>query len=769
MVEAATPINGSRCEEPLLLWAVRSRARNRLVHIGMLGKDENGAKCKCICHACAQPVLAVNVDKPASHFQRPGTQRKHFKHAHRVDEERRCLSKIAQQIALQVFVEQGVVFLPSRAPKVSSRGALKVVHVSSAIQEEQVKVRSQTWVDDQTAMLELVDGRIVIVTVRSTHSIDDQSGNTCVLSLARVTDPALACMSSDEILERLRLPGAGMHWASHWNDLRGDEQGIAKENEDEILGGIPEELLEGLDGKQASETLLHWLIKKAISEHSLFEVPAYEVPVAAAMPDGSQSIVMAKCPAMTLDLVDVRLEKRLGTMVPDVVCVARQVQGKLLSDDIPGVPFIIEAAVTHRIDSTKHEKILESGMGCIEIDANRFRETGRVPASEICTEVVRGTLTKKWIVHPWIADEIKRAQRTLELRYRNMQSRLAAVALENQLANEREAAEQRQRQEEIRNFQEWVESSSDLILAKGYHKVLAAKWLGKPTPRLGNLEIDKGAIWQEIQRRGLATKDLNRPHLHEEILKMLHQINCAADQDQLDMVVRNIGSPAHVITHMRHHLLVLFYALDDRRSSMGASTQQYYDEARTVLNRQLESGEFRLARSQAFDGLICLLHPKLARRLQSPVGTEAELRVARERALFKAELETKQAQEAKERELAQASAKRQRETRRAERNATVMRGRTRQLLQSLKGHFTWLSSISEPPNVGLLYALYGGRCKLPTDAVIKALKTAIEFRGQRQSVVSAIDHLKLNSPDEVHSVLALWTAAKLCQRVASAP
>lgn len=767
MVEATTT-NGSRCQEPLLLWAVRSSARNRLVHIGMLGMDENGAKCKCICHACAQPLLAVNADKPATHFRRPGTQRKHFKHAHRVDEERRCMSKIAQQIALQVFVEQGVVFLPGRSPKVSSRGALKVVHTSSAIQEEQVRVRSQTWIDDQTAMLELVDGRIVIVTVRSMHSVDDQSGNTCVLSLAGVSDPALACMSSEEILQRLRLPGAGMHWASHWNDSRSDEQEVAKGHEDEILGGIPEDLLEGLDGKQASETLLHWLIKKAISEHSLFEVPAYEVPVAAVMPDGSNSTVIAKWPAMTLNLEDVRLEKRLGTMVPDVVCVARPMQGNFLPEEVVGVPLIIEAAVTHRIDGTKHEKILKSGMGCIEIDANRFRETGRVPASEICAEVVRGTMSKSWIVHPWIADEIKRAKRTLELRYQYVQSRLTAEALEYQLANEREALKQQRRQEEVKNFQEWIRSSSDSNLAKGYHKVLTAQWLCKPTPRLGNLEIDKGAIWQEIQRRGLSIKDLNRPHLHEEILKMLYQINGATDHDQLDLIARNICNPANVTTHMRHHLLVLFYALDDRRSSMGVGTKRFYDEARTVFNRQLESGDLHLVRSHEFEGLICLLHPHLTRRLQSPVGTEAELRGARERALFNAELATKHAQEVREKELAQATAKRQRENKRSERKHAVMQGRTRQLLQSLKGQFTWLSGISETPNVGLLYGLYGGRSKLPTDAVIKALKIAIEFRGQRQPVVSALDHLKLDSPDDVHSVLALWTAASLCQCVASA-
>ncbi|ODU67530.1 MAG: hypothetical protein ABT11_19800 [Novosphingobium sp. SCN 66-18] len=66
--------------------------------------------------------------------------------------------------------------------------------------------------------------------------------------------------------------------------------------------------------------------------------------------------------AQVYDFVEARLEKRLGTMVPDVIL--------LMAD---GTQLIVEVRVTHACDEAKLAKLEQEGLSAIEIDLRRYR------------------------------------------------------------------------------------------------------------------------------------------------------------------------------------------------------------------------------------------------------------------------------------------------------------------------------------------------------------------------------------------------------------
>lgn len=227
------------CDDPLLLWAVRDSNKRTFVHVGLLTPAEQRSACHCLCRACGEKLVAINVDKPASHFEKPRTQRRHFKHSNSNSGESQCLSSVAKFLALQLFIEQDAIYLPPRTRTASRDLPTGVtVYAPQEIPGESVQVTSRTWVDDVSAILHLKDGRELLVTVRAHQNVDDDARSTCVLSLVGVNDPAIASWDSDKILKHLSLPGFGMEWESYWDDAELDAQidGDLAEEEDQFLG-----------------------------------------------------------------------------------------------------------------------------------------------------------------------------------------------------------------------------------------------------------------------------------------------------------------------------------------------------------------------------------------------------------------------------------------------------------------------------------------------------------------------------------------------------
>ncbi|WP_208934003.1 hypothetical protein [Paracidovorax avenae] len=616
-----------------MLWAVREANPERFVHIGMLSAKENGSACKCLCKGCQEKVLAINADKPASHFELPGTQRRHFKHRHTRGAEARCLRKIAQMVALQVFVEQQIVYLPERSRKTERQmpnGTDLIAEMSSAA--ESVLIRSRTWVDDLSALLVLDDGRELLVTVRAVQTLEHGS-STCILSLAGAIDPMLASWDTEQILDHLRVPGRA-RWQRHWEDeakYAAIEADLAQQ-QSELLGEIPPDWLVGLTGKQFGETILHFLIKRALANLREITVPQYRAVIQRVMPDRTVAEEIAYWPACTLRIEDVRVEKRLGDMVPDVICLATPTRGSEPSFDL-----MIEGAVTHFVDSAKHQKIVSAGIACIEIVAALFGRSGAISAPEIRDLVARNLAAKHWI-------HIPQARYTAEERLnRRAEAIREQMALAEQQRLREEAAREeaeRQLRSERERVSKWLRDSSDIALVKGYLKIRQAGWGGATEYLTGSKKEHYGALLAEMEARGIYSEPLNTV---EADLGILRRLVSARDDPWIDVgeeMLEWLGAAAAGSIEAIG-AIELMAALSVRRGEMNAPQLQRYEATAEMVRAQVQAGAKAFQRDGRKLKLYALVVPQLESAEFAEFGTPqhfARMQVEKEAAARRAGL-----------------------------------------------------------------------------------------------------------------------------------
>lgn len=598
-----------------MLWAVRRSDPTRFVHVGLLEPSENGAACACLCRGCGEGLLAVNVSKPPEHFTRRGAQRKHFKHRSVNAAEARCLRRVAQLLALQLFVEQELVYLPQR-PRLAQRnlpnGAPVMADLSSVA--ERVGVMRRTWIDDWSAVLLLEDGRELTVTVRTQQTFDAVGGATCVLSLAGVCDPMIASWGKEEILEHLRAPNNGLVWTRHWEDAQRQAQideALTRQQAD-LLGDIPPEWLQGLTGKQFNETILHYLIKKAVAERGSILVPAYRSTVTRTMPDGEVVQVLATWPACTLVLDEVRLEKRLGNMVPDVMCRAWPSNTPKLSFDL-----MIEGAVTHLVDAEKAAKIRAAGVACIEIVARNFDRAGQIPAREIEELVCSSTSAKQWICLPMAH---KSAERQLDDKAAAVKRRIAEERHQHDLEARERARQERTERQETQMVDQWIANSSDEILVKGYLKILMKLWSGDTSFSQGHKASHHHSVVHALRERQVLTEPISRVESPYGILrKLVLAYQCSWEAygvmslDNLAAAIRGGEDSSYAVD--------LIVALASRRAEMNPTQRQAYDASCAAVRREVEAENPRFQRDAKRQRLHALVIPALAETKKGDFGS----------------------------------------------------------------------------------------------------------------------------------------------------
>lgn len=738
----------SGCEEPLLLWAVRESDLKRFVHIGMLSPSEKGAACKCVCRSCREPLLAINVDKPQEHFERPGTQRRHFKHRHTNPEETRCLSKVARLLALQLFVEQDVVFLPARTRHVSNQlpnGHLVASELSIAA--ESSRVCDRVWIDDHSAVLVLEDGRELLVTVRARHVLD-KLNSTCVLSLAGINDPEIATWNTERILEHLRVPGCGMAWDRHWgdDDLKSREAEALLRNEEEFLGGIPREWLVHLSGKQFSETILHWVIKRAISVKGELRVPEMRVEVNRWMPDDTEARETAHCPAALLILKDIRLERRLEGMVPDVFCRARRADGRGVSFDL-----MIEAAVTNYIDLVKSQKIKQAGVACIQIRADRFAQAGKVPVAEIEETVWSATSVKEWIVHPWIEEEIKKARQRLEDQAVDIQRAMDAEVRKQEEEQRKIQAKKALREKEREGIKRWIGQSAPPSLLRAYAKVLKASWKGDTIYSTGDKEGTHQALWDELVQRNLVCDNRAALESTSGLLRLLLRLEEEPWHSVGTQALGRLRAALNDYMADTHNAIPLMFVLEKRVPEMPSNDLQQFTDLRSTLLQKVKNGSAEYQRNTGNDQLLALLFPNIAYDLASAYGTPAYY--ANMRAL-------------KEQQVAH-------EKLRAARKSLVKAGREKQdeqqkaaaveeALDAVAGTLNWRDFPFGDPSPAQLYAQHNRKARLQGLSVLDLYIKAEEYRKRRDSVDNALRAMAFTEAGDVASAVSLLRHAKLC-------
>lgn len=402
-----------------MAWAVHAQSLQP-VHISFIPRDKTGLACECVCPGCGATLQAVNAGRPASDFRSLGgnrtrAARPHFRH-HTVQQRSSCRTSTARQVALHLLATTDEIELP--APKVQGHfiGASGAGYEGVA---SSLGVRStiigRTQVDRHSAVLHLANGKtiaVVLVADAYPSGVGNVDGVICIEG----DDPDLADMDPAEVLQHIRLDGEWLRWVRHWDDdlLAQQAQEDARRNAEDAIDLLPDGLVlpEGLSPLQRSESVLHWALKEALAKMSVLDVPGRRDEVRLLDHEGMVRKRVWSVPDTRLHLKNIRLEARMGNLVPDIVCSAVSKPGGLSH-----TALIIEIAVTHKVDQFKLAKIVEAGYACIEFDATRLATGGRVRRSDLPL-LISDRACIRWLHHPafvTLADEAtKHVQQQIE-------------------------------------------------------------------------------------------------------------------------------------------------------------------------------------------------------------------------------------------------------------------------------------------------------------------------------------------------------------------
>lgn len=387
--------------------------------------------CSCTCPACNLPLTPVMPGQPLR--VRPTA---HFRHP--VGSQKDDCSLVAARLATtRHLLELGVIVLPRRRMSRTAQGfSGEGYEVWVEEPSERVIVVRARLHDHATAILTLEDGRQLLVDLtglREPGGNDD--GGRAVVTMS-LSDPEIASLGPDEIRARLRiLPDIG--WCAHWNDTglaaRGDAAAASAArsaldawddaDEADFRSLLPPGLYEATAQGLRRETLLHRQVKAILEQAATIATPGLEVHVTRYPPEefaGEWADNTVRKTWFTapreLEIDEVRLERRLGRIVPDVIANlgGRQIytQGGTLTkvDDVLDedsedtfslawpLTLLIEVTVTHHIDDEKLQRIRELDVPTLEIDVSKLG--GRVTLEGLRELVVKQTVGKRWVHHP---------------------------------------------------------------------------------------------------------------------------------------------------------------------------------------------------------------------------------------------------------------------------------------------------------------------------------------------------------------------------------
>lgn len=364
--------------------------------------------CLCSCPACGLPLTPVLAGqplriKPTAHFRHPAGSQK--------DD---CSLVAARLAATRHLLELGFIELPRRRMSRTAQGfSGEGYEVWVEEPSERVTVVGAKLRDHATAMLTLDDGRQLQVDLTGLRTNGNGDGREAVVTMS-LSDPEIASLGPDEIRARLRiLPAIG--WCSHWGDghlaARGDAAARSAARcaldawDDAEEADFRAHLSPGMDAATAQglrrETLLHREVKAIVEQAAMIATPGLEVKVARDPPEefaGEWADNIIRKTWFTaprhLEIDEVRLERRLGRIVPDVIATlgGRQIytQGGTLTtvsgdfeedaEDTYAMAWpqtmLIEVTVTHHIDDEKLRRIRELDLPTLEIEPEHARRPG---------------------------------------------------------------------------------------------------------------------------------------------------------------------------------------------------------------------------------------------------------------------------------------------------------------------------------------------------------------------------------------------------------
>jgi hypothetical protein len=324
------------------------------------------------------PLLAVNAGK-TEYRRRP-----HFRHK-AGDEHESCLIGVARAVILGALPDLGYVTLPGHARDVRITGLSGHVYEAwCEVPPERVKIAGTSIIDKTTATVRLDDGREFRVLLVGGQDSGGAQGPTVEIV---VSDPLLATLSPQELLNRMRLDVSEGNWCTHWKD-------------DELVANAQKAAIDlaadAIDyGSQNRESALHKAAKEILERARCIAVPELRLATARLVR-----------PQAVLNLEDVSLEKSLGEIRPDVR--ARTIE----HPHWPVQDLLIEVTVTNTINGEREAKIKNRNLPALEIDLSML--AGRVSMAEFHNLVVNELAGKRWIHHPALAEAERSVVRAQE-------------------------------------------------------------------------------------------------------------------------------------------------------------------------------------------------------------------------------------------------------------------------------------------------------------------------------------------------------------------
>lgn len=381
----------------LMAWAVTSNGC-KATYIGNLSRDQTGLACECICPACGGRLQAVNAGKslqelPVGHSLRP-----HFRHD-KGQQQDACLVKMSQIVALQLLMQESVIYLPAQTSRWTVGGASGQLYTGTASSGAiSLRVVAREWIDEHQAKITLPNGRVVWLRLFGAYSPGLESSGDAIVTI-KVDDPEVSTWPPEKILEHAQLTGEWLCWEKHWDDgeLTQQARRDAERQANHWCDFIPEglDLPVGMTLAQRSESVLHWLIKGILERSQMIATPMYAETITRSMPDRTEQSRRAYLEEKSYRIRNVRLEHRLQGMVPDVICTA-------VADGDEPFELMIEVAVTHRVDQDKAAQIRDLGIACLEIDTQKLGKGGKTTVDELSAMVRTHPTNKRWVFHPVI-------------------------------------------------------------------------------------------------------------------------------------------------------------------------------------------------------------------------------------------------------------------------------------------------------------------------------------------------------------------------------
>lgn len=584
-------------------WAVRNQSEIP-VHISQLSRQETGLACGCHCPACSDKLQAVNAGVDPAHFLKPNTLGQFFRHQ---DGKQRdsCLTAVARLTALQLLVDHQEIDLPGPTRSATVLGISGEIYQAVSVgRRARIRIRKRVWIDSVTASLTLEDGHVVLVRLDSQQTVTELGGYDGIITIT-VDDPEVASWDASAVLRKLQLDGDhGICWDRHWADEELQHAAVkdAESQAAKYLDRVPAVLgnLDGLTPAQKSESVLHHVIKGILVNARSVVSPRYRESVEMRMPDGETWEQKVTLDLGELALTWARTELPIGGIVADVHCHA---QSNSASFDL-----VIEVAVTHRVPSEKLEKIKAIEMPCLEIDVRDFRKRGRITLADLTHEVLNNAGNKRWLYHPTIDSMRMQAHKSLR----------------------RQAGQIRHAIEAAKSAQRWVDSLVEKPLVKAYKEALLQHWDGAPTVVVSGHSLEISALSTRLAALGFEGAGHKWLVERNGVLRFLHLANSreGVSLETDDMLSGHLNAVLESYEAQKLATYCLMGLREFRPTLIHEDKVQLEDSRKKVM-KSLEAGDNTYARTCKFDPLIEALFPRLKKRLQPGLGTDAHAQTLR--------------------------------------------------------------------------------------------------------------------------------------------